>query len=113
MSNLPTLFNYCAQEVRAVLIDGNIWWVATDVCKILEIKNVSDAVEKLDDDEKNTIAINDGTPGNPNKLCVNEPGLYSLIFTSRKSEAKDFKRWVTHEVIPSIRKTGSYSVSQG
>jgi prophage antirepressor-like protein len=112
MSKALQLFSFQDQPVRMIMINGEPWWVAADVCAVLDIRNVSDAVEKLDGDEKNTIAINDGIRGNPNKLCVNEFGLYGLIFTSRKSEAEAFRRWLKHEVLPSIRKTGGYSIGQ-
>lgn len=88
-------------------IEGEPWFVASNICKILEISNPRDAISRLDDDEKNTVAINDGI-GNPNKNIINESGLYSLILTSRKPEAKTFKKWVTSEVLPSIRKKGVY-----
>lgn len=81
------------------------------MCDILEINNSRQAITRLDEDEKNTVIINDGTSGNPNKTIINEPGLYTLILTSRKPEAKEFKRWITHEVIPSIRKTGKYNIN--
>jgi Prophage antirepressor len=77
------------------------------VCKALEISNGRDAVSRLDSDEKSSVALTDGTPGNPNMTIINEPGLYSLVLGSRKPEAKAFKRWITHEVIPSVRKTGA------
>lgn len=93
------------------MIDNQPWWVAKDVCDVLDIKNNRQALERLDDDEKGVISSD--TPGGIQELLtVNEPGLYSLIITSRKKEAKEFKRWITHEVIPSIRKSGSYSVPQ-
>jgi prophage antirepressor-like protein len=105
------IFRYQDNEVRHFLKDGQSWWVASDVCKILEHSDVSMAVRRLDDDEKGTNSV--CTPGgNQSLLCINEPGLYTLILTSRKAEAKAFKRWVTHEVIPSIRKTGTYSLGQ-
>lgn len=107
---LPTLFNYEGQKVRTVIASGEPWFIAKDVCDILEIQNSRDAVGRLDEDEKSTVVLTDGTPGNPNQTIVNEPGLYSLILGSRKPEAKTFKRWITHEVIPSIRKTGAYTV---
>lgn len=82
---------------------------AADACAILGLDNVGQACARLDDDEKIRITSNDvgGIP----RTCVyvNEPGLYSLILTSRKPEAREFKRWVTHEVLPSIRKTGQYA----
>lgn len=112
------IFSYEGNSVRTILDEhGDPWWVAKDVCSILEIKDVSNAVngnpsrneEGLDEDERDTYSVS--TPGGKQKmLCVNEYGLYSLVFKSRKPEAKAFKRWITHEVIPSIRKTGSYSV---
>lgn len=67
---------------------------------------------ELDSDEKNTVTISDGIPGNPNKTIISEPGLYKLIMRSRKPEAKEFQRWVTHEVLPSIRKHGAYMAQQ-
>ena len=96
-------------EVRTVLQDGEPWFVAVDVCRALEIANSRDAVSRLDADEKNTVVLTDGIRGNPQKVIVNEPGLYALVLSSRKSEAKAFKRWITHEVIPSIRKHGLYA----
>lgn len=86
-------------------------WVAKDICTALNLENVNRALSKLDDDEKLKLKIL--TSGqNRNMMCVNESGLYNLIFRSNKPEAKPFKRWVTHDVLPSIRKTGSYSVEQ-
>ena len=95
-------------KVRVVERDGEPWFVAADVCRALDVVNSRDAVARLDADEKNTVVLTDGTPGNPQKTIVNEPGLYTLILGSRKPEAKAFKRWITHEVIPTIRKTGAY-----
>lgn len=95
-------------QLRTVKINGEIWFVAKDVCDALEIKNSRDALTRLDIDEKNTVVLTDGI-GNPNKSVVNEYGLYTLVLSSRKPEAKTFKRWVTHDVLPSIRKTGQYS----
>ena len=96
-------------EVRVVIIDGEPWFVAADVCRILELDDVSKAVSRLDDDEKGTNLI-PTRGGEQSMLIVNEPGLYRLIFSSRKPEAKKFQRWVTHEVLPSIRQTGSYNL---
>lgn len=96
-------------QVRTVMQDGSPWFVAADVCRALELNDTFKAVERLDDDEKGANLIR--TPGgNQEMTVVNEPGLYSLVLGSRKPEAKAFKRWITHEVLPSIRKTGSYSV---
>ena len=95
-------------ELRTIVKDGEPWFVAKDVCDALEIENSRDAVARLDTDEKNTVVLTDGTPGNPNKAIVSESGLYSLVLGSRKPQAHAFKRWVTHDVIPSIRKHGAY-----
>lgn len=109
---LPQLFHYpqTGQPVRFVPIEGEPWWVALDVAAVLELGNVHSSLALLDDDEKGFHSVE--TPGGPQQLAVvNEPGLYSLILRSRKPQAKAFKRWITHEVLPSIRKTGSYSVA--
>jgi prophage antirepressor-like protein len=112
MDNSLQLFNFKGQEVRVVTIEGEPRWIAADACKALDLKNVSQAVEGLDEDEKGICIVY--TLGGPQKmLCVNEPGLYGLIFVSRKEEAKVFKRWLKHVVLPSIRKTGSYSLDGG
>ena len=104
------------KNVRGLLIDGEPWLVAADVCRNLEIGNASRAVSRLDDDEKSMVFIpstgitSKDTHGGQAMLIVNEPGLYRLIFASRKEVARKFQRWVYHEVLPSIRKTGSYSL---
>lgn len=95
-------------NVRIVMKDQEPWFVAKDICNCLEINNSRQALIRLDDDEKSSVILNDGTPGNPEKSIVNEYGLYSLVLSSRKPEAKEFKRWITHDVIPQIRKTGQY-----
>ena len=109
-NNIPQVFNFNDNPVTVLMIDGNPWWVAKDVCNVLGICNTGDAVSRLDDDERNTIGITDGI-GNPLKNIINESGLWSLVLTSRKPEAKAFKKWLTSEVIPSLRKTGSYSIA--
>lgn len=91
-------------SIRTVMTNNELWFVASDICNALDIQNVTQAVQKLDDDERSMFNI--GRQGNAN--CVNEYGLYNLVLSSRKKEAKDFKRWITHEVIPQIRKTGGY-----
>jgi hypothetical protein len=101
-------FDYEGSQIRVVTQNGEPWWVASDVCKVLEHSDVSKAVSRLDEDEKGTTNVRT-LGGYQEMLCINEPGLYSLILTSRKPEAKAFKRWITHDVIPSIRKTGAYS----
>lgn len=92
-------------ELRTIEKDGEIWFVAKDVCDALELTNPTMALGRLEDDER--AKFNLGRQGNAN--IVNEYGLYSLVLASRKPEARTFKRWVTHEVLPSIRKTGYYS----
>ena len=92
-------------KVRTVMIDGEPWFAAADVCNALDIRNPSQAISRLDEDEKIiTLISNEGNQrGNPNVAVVNEPGLYTLILGSRKPEAKSFKRWITHEVLPALR----------
>ncbi len=92
-------------ELRVAEIDGVPWFVAADVCRVLDITNTTDAVSRLDEDEKSRFNL--GLPGGDTN-CVNEYGLYSLVLGSRKPEAKAFKRWLTHDVIPAIRKHGAY-----
>lgn len=86
-------------------LEGEPWFVAADVCRALGIGNSRDATARLDDDEKGVVST-DTLGGKQELTIVNEPGLYALVLSSRKPEAKAFKRWITHEVIPSIRKTG-------
>lgn len=95
--------------VRIVMVKGDPWFVASDVCRVLEIANSRDALTRLDDDEKG-VATTDTLGGKQELAIVSESGLYSLILTSRKAEAKQFKRWIVHEVLPAIRKTGGYSL---
>ena len=92
-------------KVRVVGRDGEPWFVAADVCNVLDLSNPTIAVSRLDEDER--AKFNLGRQGDA--TIVNEPGLYALVLGSRKPEAKAFKRWITHEVIPIIRKTGAYS----
>lgn len=95
-------------NIRTVLKGNEPWFVAKDVCECLEIKNVTDTMKRLDADEVTRFNLG-GLSGETN--IVNEYGLYSLVLGSRKPEAKQFKRWITHEVIPSIRKHGAYMTS--
>ena len=109
MDNLQ-IFNYGEIPVRTLLLDGEPWWVLGDVCRVLDLGSPHKVADRLDPDEKgrNTIP----TPGgNQNMAVINEPGLYKVILQSRKPEAKAFTRWVTHEVLPAIRKTGAYSMT--
>lgn len=98
-------------EVRVVERGGEPWFVAVDVCRALGIGNTSMTLRRLDEDEKGASSI-DTRGGQQEVTIVNEPGLYSLVLGSRKPEAKEFKWWVTHEVIPSIRKHGGYIAGQ-
>lgn len=112
MNEIQVFSNEKFGQVRTVIQDGDPWFVAADVCKALELDQVSNAVRKLDDDEKMTLNSDKGHSGQRGGAqfytVVNEPGLYALVLGSRKPEAKAFKRWITHEVIPTIRKTGGY-----
>jgi hypothetical protein len=94
-----------------ILKDGEPWFVAVDVCRVLEISNNRDALSRLDEDEKDDVGITDRLNRTQNMAIISESGLYSLVLTSRKPEAKAFKKWLTAEVLPAIRKTGSYSVT--
>lgn len=109
MNEIQVFKNEQFGEVRTINRDGEPWFVAADVCKSLEVANSRDAVARLDEDEKNTVVLTDGNRGNPNVTVVSEAGLYTLVLGSRKPEAKSFKRWITHEVIPAIRKHGAYA----
>ena len=108
MNELKVFTNEECGEIRAMKRDGEAWFVAVDVCKALEIGNPSQAVKRLDEDERCTLISNEGRQMN----IVSESGLYSLVLSSRKKEAKTFKRWITHEVLPEIRKTGGYNSQQ-
>lgn len=98
--------------VRALKLKGEPWFVAADVCRALGLGNSSDAIRKLDADEKDGVDLTDPIGRKQNTAIISEPGLYALVLSSRKPEAKAFKRWITHEVIPSIRKTGGYIAGQ-
>lgn len=110
---MTDLTNFAFDEnlVRVLTREGDPWFVAADVARVLGIGRTEDAVRRLDDDEKGADTIR--TPGgNQTVTIINESGLYSLVLTSRKPEAKRFKKWITSEVLPSIRKTGSYSIAE-
>ena len=107
MNEIQLFENQEFGAVRAVEQNGEPWFVAADVCRALEHSNVTVALDRLDEDER--AKFNLGRQGDT--WCVNEPGLYTLVLGSRKPEAKAFKRWITHEVIPSIRKTGGYTAA--
>ena len=109
-NNNIEVFSYQDSTVRTLTDEhGEVWFVAKDVCDVLEISDYHQAVETLDDDERGRYSI--PTPGGMQSMTtINEPGLYKLIFKSRKPSAKEFTRWVTHEVLPQLHKTGSYSL---
>ena len=104
------IFNYKNNEVRTTIKDGEIFWVLKDVCQILGITNHKDIILKLEPDEKGVEKI-DSLGGTQKTTIINEAGLYKTIFRSNKPEAKKFMHWVTHEVLPSIRKHGAYITS--
>ena len=106
MNELQVFKNEEFGEVRSLKIGDEPWFVASDVCKALDISNPTIATQRLDNDERSKFNL--GRQGEAN--IINEYGLYNLILASRKPEAKQFKRWITHEVIPSIRKTGIYQI---
>ena len=112
MNELMIFENEQFGNIRAIEKEGQPWFVAADVCRALELGNPTQALARLDEDEKALISIEGLSRGNDKGNIVNEPGLYALILGSRKPEAKAFKRWITHEVLPSIRKGGSYSLGQ-
>lgn len=109
MNDLKIFENPSFGQVRTMLREGEPWFVAADVCRVLDISNPTDALRRLDDDER--ARFNLGRQGEAN--IINEPGLYSLVLGSRKPEARAFKRWVTHEVLPAIRMYGGYVTPQG
>lgn len=107
MNELQVFNNEMFGNVRIILQDNEPWFVAKDVCDCLEIKNTTDAIKRLDEDER--ARLNLGRQGEAN--VINEYGLYNLVLSSRKPEAKEFKRWITHDVLPSLRKYGTYSMN--
>ena len=104
MNELTIFKNDNFGEIRTITLNGEPWFVLKDVCNILDIKNTTQAAERLDEDERSMFDI--GRQGKVN--IINESGLYSIVLRSDKSEARKFKRWVTHDVIPQIRKSGMY-----
>lgn len=108
MNELQVFKNEEFGEIRTVEQGGDTWFIANDVCRALELDNSRQALSRLDEDEKD-VTLNDTLGGMQTMAIINESGLYSLVLSSRKPEAKAFKRWITHEVLPVIRRTGSYS----
>jgi prophage antirepressor-like protein len=109
MTTAISVFEFEALTVRIATLDGEPWFVAKDLCDVLDVANPSQALSRLEEDEKNTIILNEGNRGNPSTSVVSESGMYALVLTSRKPAAKSFRKWVTGEVLPAIRKTGTYS----
>lgn len=109
MTDLQIFNNDRFGQVRIIPVDGELMFVAKDVCDCLEITKHRDAISRLDPDERGSVKL-DTLGGKQDIAAINEYGLYSLVLSSRKPEAKEFKRWITHDVIPAIRKTGSYSM---
>ena len=117
MMNAIQIFDYKSNKVRTVEQDGRVWFVAKDVCDILGLTNPTEALRGLDDDEKMTLRNSEGHSGQRGGAqfinVISESGVYFLTFHSNKPEAKNFARWVRKEVLPSIMRTGKYSVEQG
>lgn len=109
MSNQLNTFAFEGNTVRVVIRDGEPWWVVSDVCAALGIDKHRDALARLDGDERGSVKV-DTLGGSQDAGAISESGLYTLILRSRKPQAKPFRRWVTHEVLPAIRKTGVYAV---
>ena len=110
------IFNYENANVRSTIRNGEIWFVLKDVCEVLGINNTGNVAARLDDDEKAAIRLADTRSDSSNQMrnfiAVNESGLYKVILRSDKPEAKKFMRWITHEVLPTIRKHGAYITSE-
>ena len=105
------IFSYNGNEVRTIQKDGEPWWVLKDVCNVLDLSDTNKTAERLDVDELTRIKFVTGGQ-NREMLCINESGLYNVILRSDKPEAKPFRKWVTSEVLPSIRKHGAYMTPQ-
>lgn len=102
------LWQYESHEVRTIEKDGEPWWVLSDVCKVLELSSPHKIADRLDEDERNQIPVIDSIGRKQNTTIINESGLYNVILRSDKPQAKPFRKWVTSEVLPSIRKHGAY-----
>lgn len=109
MNNLTIFQKEEFGAIRTVEVNNEIWFVASDICRVLEYQNPTMTLERIEDDEK--AKFNLGLSGGETN-CVNEYGLYNLVLGSRKKEAREFKRWITHEVVPEIRRTGGYNLPQ-
>lgn len=102
-----TFFNYHGKDIRTVEENNEFWWLLKDVCNVLELSNPRVVIERLDEDERRKFDL----PRQGDTWFVSESGLYSVILRSEKPQAKPFRRWITHEVLPSIRKFGGYRLS--
>lgn len=102
------IFTYNDTPIRTVEQDGELWWVLVDVCRVLELDSVTRTAERLEEDEVSKTQVIDSMGREQIAYAVNEPGLYSVILRSNKAEARGFKRWITHDVLPSIRQKGFY-----
>lgn len=111
-TNELKIWNYNNSEVRTVTVNNEPWWVLTDVCKVLEISHIKDTVNRLDSDEVGQTEVIDKLGRKQIAYIINESGLYSAILRSDKPQAKPFRKWVTSEVLPSIRKTGMYATDE-
>ena len=112
MSTSIQAFDFAeTQSVRTVIHKNEPWFIAVDVCKVLEL-STTHAMRSLDDDEYALTTIQGISRGNSQANIINESGLYALIFKSRKPAAKKFRKWVTNEVLPTLRKTGTYTIPQ-
>lgn len=105
------IFNYGNQNVRTTIKNGEIWWVLKDVCEILGLSEAHRVASRLEKDERTQMTVIDSLGRRQNTTIISEPGLYKVILRSDKPEAKKFTHWVTHEVLPSIRKHGAYITS--
>lgn len=112
MSEL-TPFSYGARQVRTILIDGEPWFVAADICSALELDHVHRALDRVDQLDRTQIPVENSRGSRVNMWAVNESGMYELIIRSDKPQAREFRRWITSDVLPAIRKTGRYEVGAG
>lgn len=113
MNNELLPFAFEDKLVRTIMDDGGEpWFVAKDVCRVLEIANHRDAVAQLDEDEKDAVGISDAIGREQETTIISESGLYALVFRSRKPQAREFGRWVRKEVLPALRRTGTYTLAE-
>ncbi|MBE2919282.1 phage antirepressor Ant [Anoxybacillus flavithermus] len=107
MNQLQKVFTYSGSQVRTIIKDGEVWFVAKDVCEVLGITKHRDAISRLSDRQRGSVKVD--TLGGPQEMAaINEAGVYKLVFRSNKPEAERFSDWVAEEVLPTIRKTGGY-----